>query len=135
MYLQWSNIDVGYPDFREANRVLWIHWEACKADNRSFGQTYLKIRRSGFSFMSSSECVNIGTLARDSRIGILSKTGPDAKKMFTNKVVPISYKLPFFFNPSWMVWINLRLSLLLESLRLRLPRKTCTPQRWKSWMD
>ena len=99
MYLQWSNIDVGYPDFREANRVLWIHWEACKADNRSFGQTYLKIRRSGFSFMSSSECVNIGTLARDSRIGILSKTGPDAKKMFTNKVVPISYKLPFFFKP------------------------------------
>ncbi len=99
MYLQWSNIDVGYPDFREANRVLWIHWEACKADARSFGQTYLKIRRSGFSFMSSSECVNIGTLARDSRIGILSKTGPDAKKMFTNKVVPISYKLPFFFKP------------------------------------
>jgi len=99
MYLQWSNIDVGYPDFREANRVLWIHWEACKADSRSFGQTYLKIRRSGFSFMSSSECVNIGTLARDSRIGILSKTGPDAKKMFTNKVVPISYKLPFFFKP------------------------------------
>jgi hypothetical protein len=74
MYLQWSSIDVGYPDFREANRIYWIFWEACKADTRSFGMIYLKIRRSGFSFMSSSECVNIGTLARDSRIGILSKT-------------------------------------------------------------
>ena len=99
MYLQWSSIDVGYPDFREANRIYWIFWEACRADPRSFGMIYLKIRRSGFSFMSSSECVNIGTLARDSRIGILSKTGADAKKMFTDKVVPINSRLPFFFKP------------------------------------
>lgn len=99
MYLQWSSIDVGYPDFREANRIYWIFWEACRADARSFGMIYLKIRRSGFSFMSSSECVNIGTLARDARIGILSKTGADAKKMFTDKVVPINSRLPFFFKP------------------------------------
>ena len=99
MYLQWTNIDVGYPDFREANRILYIYWEACKADKRCFGIDYLKIRRSGFSFMSSSECVNTGTLVRDSRVGILSKTGSDAKKMFTDKVVPISQRLPFFFKP------------------------------------
>lgn len=99
MYLQWTNIDVGYPDFREANRILYIYWEACKADKRCFGLDYLKIRRSGFSFMSSSECVNTGTLAKDSRVGILSKTGSDAKKMFTDKVVPISQRLPFFFKP------------------------------------
>ena len=99
MYLQWTNIDVGYPDYREANRIFFIFWEACKADKRSFGMTYLKIRRSGFSFMGSSEAVNTGTLARDSRVGILSKTGSDAKKMFTDKVVPINSRLPFFFKP------------------------------------
>jgi len=99
MYLQWSKIDIGYPDFREANRILFIFWEACKADSRSFGMVYLKIRRSGFSFMSSSECVNIATLAKDARVGILSKTGADAKKMFTDKVVPINSNLPFFFKP------------------------------------
>jgi len=99
MYLQWASIDVGYPDFREANRIYWIYWEACRADNRSFGMIYLKIRRSGFSFMASSECINVGTLARDSRVGILSKTGADAKKMFTDKVVPINGRLPFFFKP------------------------------------
>jgi len=49
--------------------------------------------------MGSSECVNTGTLARDSRVGILSKTGSDAKKMFTDKVVPIANRLPFFFKP------------------------------------
>ena len=99
MYLQWTTIDVGYPDFREANRIFFIYWEACKADNRCFGLDYLKIRRSGFSFMGSSECVNTGTLAKDARVGILSKTGSDAKKMFTDKVVPIANRLPFFFKP------------------------------------
>ncbi len=99
MYLQWTKIDVGHPEFREANRIFFIFWEACRADIRSFGMIYLKIRRSGFSFMSSSECVNTATLAKDGRVGILSKTGSDAKKMFTDKVVPISSNYPFFFKP------------------------------------
>ena len=99
MYLQWTKIDVGHPDFREANRIFYIFWEACKADKRSFGMCYLKIRRSGFSFMSSCEGVNKATITKDARIGILSKTGSDAKKMFTDKVVPISNNYPFFFKP------------------------------------
>ncbi len=99
MYLQWSKIDVGKPDFRESNRLFYIFWEACKADARSYGMCYLKNRRSGFSFMSSAESVNLATISTDSRFGILSKSGPDAKKMFTDKVVPISVNYPFFFKP------------------------------------
>ena len=99
MYLQWSKIDVGHPDFRESNRLFYIFWEACKADTRCFGMCYLKNRRSGFSFMSSGETVNLATISIDSRYGILSKSGPDAKKMFTDKVVPISVNYPFFFKP------------------------------------
>ena len=99
MYLQWTKIDVGLPDYREANRIFYIYWEACKADDRCFGMVYLKIRRSGFSFMGSEELSNIGTLAKDARLGILSKTGNDAKKMFTDKVVPIISNYPFFFKP------------------------------------
>ena len=99
MYLQWSKIDVGAPDFREANRLFYIFWEACKADKRCYGMCYLKNRRSGFSFMSSAETVNLATISSDSRYGILSKSGADAKKMFTDKVVPISINYPFFFKP------------------------------------
>ena len=99
MYLQWSKIDVGQPDFRESNRLFYIFWEACKADVRSYGLCYLKNRRSGFSFMASGEVVNLATISSDSRYGILSKSGPDAKKMFTDKVVPISVNYPFFFKP------------------------------------
>ena len=99
MYLQWSKIDVGKPDFREANRLFFIFWEACKADNICYGMCYLKNRRSGFSFMASGETVNQATISSDARFGILSKSGPDAKKMFTDKVVPISVNYPFFFKP------------------------------------
>ena len=99
MYLQWSKIDVGQPDFRESNRLFYIFWEACKADKRCYGMCYLKNRRSGFSFMASGETVNQATISTDARFGILSKSGPDAKKMFTDKVVPISVNYPFFFKP------------------------------------
>ena len=99
MYLQWSKIDVGKPEYRDANRLFFIFWEACKADTRCYGMCYLKNRRSGFSFMASGETVNMATISSDARFGILSKTGSDAKKMFTDKVVPISVNYPFFFKP------------------------------------
>jgi hypothetical protein len=99
MYLQWTKIDIGLPDFRESNRVFFIYFEACKADDRCFGMVYLKNRRSGFSFMSAAEIVNQATMSKDARFGILSKTGDDAKKLFTDKVVNISSNYPFFFKP------------------------------------
>jgi len=99
MYLQWTKIDIGHPEFREANRIFYLYWQACLVDSRSYGMCYLKNRRSGFSFMSSAEGVHTATITRDARIGILSKTGADAKKMFTDKVVPISNHYPFFFKP------------------------------------
>ena len=99
MYLQWSKIDVGSADFRESNRLFYIFWEACKADQRSYGMCYLKNRRSGFSFMASGETVNMATISSDARFGVLSKSGADAKKMFTDKIVPISVNYPFFYKP------------------------------------
>jgi hypothetical protein len=41
----------------------------------------------------------MATISSDARFGILSKSGSDAKKMFTDKVVPISVNYPFFFKP------------------------------------
>ena len=99
VYLQHSKIDVGKADFRESNRLFYLYWEACKADPRCYGMDYLKNRRSGFSFMASGETVHQGTQLGDARLGILSKTGADAKKMFTDKVVPISINYPFYFKP------------------------------------
>jgi hypothetical protein len=49
--------------------------------------------------MASGETVNLATISSDARFGVLSKSGADAKKMFTDKVVPISVNYPFFFKP------------------------------------
>lgn len=99
MYLNWTKIDVGAPEFRQSNKIFFYFWEACKADYRCYGICYLKNRRSGFSFMASSESVNQATISKDARFGVLSKSGGDAKKMFTDKIVPISINYPFFFKP------------------------------------
>ena len=99
MFIQWSKIDVGYPDYRAANRTFFIFWEACKLDKNSYGMCFLKNRRSGFSYMASSEIVNLATQTYESRFGLLSKTGADAKVMFTDKVVRIYRNYPFFFQP------------------------------------
>jgi hypothetical protein len=99
MYLNWTKIDVGAPEFRQSNKIFFYFWEACKADYRCYGMCYLKNRRSGFSFMASAETVNQATISKDARFGVLSKSGGDAKKMFTDKIVPISINYPFFFKP------------------------------------
>ena len=99
MFMTWSFIDIGLPDYREANRLFWYFWEACKADYRSYGMCYLKNRRSGFSYMAASEISNLASLNSNSRYGILSKTREDAKLLFADKVVRIVNKYPFFFKP------------------------------------
>ena len=98
-YLQWAKIDVGFPDYRDANRIFFYFFEACRADYRAYGMCYLKNRRSGFSFMASSELVNQATQTHDAQYGILSMTRDDAQRMFTGKVVRIANNLPFFFTP------------------------------------
>ena len=99
MYLQWTKTDAEIVEYRKANQLFFYFWEACKADKRSYGMCYLKNRRSGFSFMASAETVNQATITKDSKYGMLSKTGADAKEMFVNKVVPIANNYPFFFKP------------------------------------
>jgi hypothetical protein len=127
MYLQWAKIDVGVADFRESNRLFYIFWEGVKADSRSYGMCYLKNRRSGFSFMASNEIVNQATISSDSRYGILSKTGQDAKKMFTDKVVPISTNYPFFFKP-----IQDGMDRPKTELAYRVPASKMTKKKMKS---
>lgn len=99
MYVQWSRIDVGYPEYRDANRRLFLFWEACKVDYRCYGVCYLKNRRSGFSYCSASEIVNIASSSENAVLGILSKTGKDAQDLFTDKAVYMFRNYPWFFKP------------------------------------
>ena len=125
-FLQWANIDsdTGWADYRDCNRIFHYFWEACKADERSYGMIYLKNRRSGFSFMAGSETVHTATMTRDRNFGILSKTGSDAKEFFMNKTVRISRKLPFFFRPVQSGTDNPKTILEYKSPAVKLTRKS-----------
>ena len=100
MYLQWSKIDVGKPDFREANRLFFIFWEACKVGLHDATEcVILKTVRSGFSFMSSAETVNLATISSDARFGILSKSGLMLKKCSQIRLYQYPSTTRSFFKP------------------------------------
>jgi hypothetical protein len=97
-FLEWFAIGRIYPHFRYTQKELMLFWEACYADQRCYGILYVKNRRLGWSTMQQSECNNRGTIYREGLIGIISKTGKDAKSAF-RKVVQGFKRLPFFFKP------------------------------------
>ena len=99
-FYQWNRLDEGYPNFRIIQNELMIYWEACKSDQRCYGINYVKNRRFGWSSICNSELIDAGTTHEDKELGIISKTGKDAKKMFT-KLVRTFKKLPAFFMPIW----------------------------------
>lgn len=97
-FLTHIMLDRDYPHFRFTQKDLMLFWEACYADQRSYGILYVKNRRLGWSTLEYSEALNRSTLVKYGLVGIISKTGKDAKSMF-RKAVRSFKKLPFFFKP------------------------------------
>lgn len=98
--LQWCRESSSYPAFRIIQNELMIFWEACKADQRSYGMDYVKNRRFGASLLSIIEQLDSGTVAEDKLLGIISKKGDDSRKIF-RRLVKIFLRLPCFFRPVW----------------------------------
>lgn len=99
-FYQWNKLANGYPFFRVIQNELMIYWEACKADFRCYGICYVKNRRFGWSSICNSELIESGTSHNDKELGIISKSGTDARKMFA-RLVRTFKKLPVFFMPIW----------------------------------
>ena len=97
-YLNWFMIDSGYPDYRDRDRRWFYHFEICDKDENCLGQAYGKLRRDGYSYRVDSLILNRARKTFNSKYGIISKTGEDAKEMF-NKLVHGFMELPDFFKP------------------------------------
>tara|TARA_R100000544_G_scaffold23870_2_gene11956 strand:+ start:3008 stop:5128 length:2121 start_codon:yes stop_codon:yes gene_type:complete len=99
--LQWVKIDGSfYGDYLAFQRKLFIHAEACKVDPRCVGQLFTKCRRSGYTNMAVATLLAEGTMVQDKVLGIMSKTGSDARdNVFQKKVVSMYRHFPFFFKP------------------------------------
>lgn len=124
MFIQWSYLQHSYyPKYRWTQRVLWLHWEACVADRRSFGQCYLKNRRSGYSTMNMADNVDFATKNKSVLVGIISKTGDDAQEMFMEMVTPVFNSYPFFFKPAQDGTTNPRKELAFRKISERITAK------------
>ena len=98
-YINWCKLDIGYPEYRDRDRRFFIFWEACKKDLNCFGMVMVKHRREGASYKGAAMLLYEITSLYNSHGGIISKTGVDAKSLFTDKLVYMFRQLPFFFQP------------------------------------
>lgn len=111
--IKWAREIEDYPDFRMIQNELMIFWEACKADDRCFGMQYVKNRRMGASLMAIFEMLETATKFEDKLLGMISKKGDDAEKIF-KRFIKAFKRLPSFFRPIWDGTNNPKKKLNLE---------------------
>ena len=130
MMLQWTKMDIGYPNFLSFQRDIFIHLSACEADTRCIGQLYTKCRRSGYTNICSSVLLDEGTQVKDKLMGIQSKTGKDAQEnIFMKKVVQMFRSYPFFFKPIQDGTTNPRMELAFREPSKRITKNNKTSHK------
>ena len=129
MMLQWTRMDIGYPDYLEFQRDIFVHLSACEADPRCIGQLYTKCRRSGYTNICSAVLLDEATQVKDKLLGIQSKTGKDAQEnIFMKKVVQMFRHYPFFFKPIQDGTTNPRMELAFREPSKRITKNNKTTQ-------
>ena len=129
MMLQWTKLDVGYPDYLAFQRDIFFHMAACEADPRCMGQLYTKCRRSGYTNICSAVLLDEATQIKDKLLGIQSKTGKDAQEnIFMKKVVQMFRHYPFFFKPIQDGTTNPRMELAFREPSKRITKNNKTTQ-------
>lgn len=101
VYLQWWQLDIGYPKFRFPDLEYFYFLQYCIEDPDCMGMLEITKRRFGKTFRGGLFLYEYVTRTRESNGGIQSKTGADAKKMFGKAVIKPFKKLPRFFRPEY----------------------------------
>ena len=98
-YINYIEIDIGHPDYRERDRLFFYAWEVAKIHPKIKGIILVKPRRMGASWIGAAMLLYKLTKTKNGLGGILSKTGTDAKEFFTEKLVLAYNSLPFWLQP------------------------------------
>lgn len=101
MYMQWFQIDVGYPRFRVPDLEYFYFLKYVEEDPECMGMLEITKRRFGKTFRGGMFLYEYITRTRMTNGAIQSKTGNDAKKVFAKAVVAPFKKLPKFFRPEY----------------------------------
>lgn len=101
MFLQWFQIDIGYPKFRMPDLDYFYFLQYCLEDPDCMGMLEITKRRFGKTFRGGLFLIEYVTRNKMTNAGIQSKTGSDAKKVFGKAVINPFKKLPRFFRPEY----------------------------------
>jgi hypothetical protein len=99
-YLNWWQIDIGYPHYRDPDRKFFYVLQYCLEDPHCGGLLEATKRRQGKTYRGG--CFLYEGISRmiNSEGGIQSKTGPDARDVVFKKAIVSPFKkLPDFFIP------------------------------------
>jgi len=100
-YMQWWQLDTGYPKFRIPDLEYFYFLQYCIEDPECMGMLEITKRRFGKTFRGGLFLYDYPTRTRMANGGIQSKTGNDAKKVFGKAVISPFKKLPKFFRPEY----------------------------------
>jgi hypothetical protein len=101
MYMQWFQIDIGYPRFRVPDLEYFYFMQYVIEDPECMGMLEITKRRFGKTFRGGLFLYEYVTRTRMTNGAIQSKTGNDAKKVFAKAVISPFKKLPKFFRPEY----------------------------------
>ncbi len=101
MFLQWWQIDIGYPKYRIPDLEYFYFQLYCIEDPECMGMLEITKRRFGKTFRGGLFLYEYITRTKMTNGGIQSKTGNDGKKVFGKAVISPFKKLPKFFRPEY----------------------------------
>jgi hypothetical protein len=101
LFMQWWMIDIGYPKFRIIDLEYFYFLQYVIEDPNCYGMLEICKRRNGKTYRAGVFIYEYITRTKRTQAGIQSKTGPDAKKVFSKSVVGPFKKLPKFFRPEY----------------------------------
>lgn len=101
MYLQFWQIDIGFPRFRIIDLEYFYFLQYCIEDPECMGMIEVCKRRNGKTFRAGLFITEYITRTKMTNGSIQSKTGGDAKKVFAKAIINPFRKLPRFFRPEY----------------------------------
>jgi hypothetical protein len=101
MYMMWWSIDIGYPRFRTPDLDYFYFLQYCIEDPNCMGMLEITKRRFGKTFRGGLFVTEYPSRTKMTNGTIQSKTGVDAKKVFSKAVVNPFRRLPRFFRPEY----------------------------------
>jgi hypothetical protein len=100
-YLAHWTIDVGPPSFKIADLHKAYFWQYCVEDPLCYGMLEMTKRRVGKTYFAACMLYEYVSRTANAHAGIQSKTGPDAKIVFAEKLIQPWRKLIDFFRPDY----------------------------------